>query len=124
MSNFKILLIFTFILLLNSCSKDVEEVKFIKETSQNEEIISAYSKGMSLMETGDYFAKNRNMNSVQVGSLIAIKSVGAYGSVLSSNYNSRPQIAEIIVQNDKYEVIRERVEVRDIIARERIANWL
>ena len=77
-----------------------------------------------ICETGDYFAKNRNMNSVQVGSLIAIKSVGAYGSVLSSNYNSRPQIAEIIVQNDKYEVIRERVEVRDIIARERIANWL
>ena len=62
--------------------------------------------------------KNRNMNSVQVGNLIAIKSVGAYGSVLSSNYNSRPQIAEIIVQNDKYEVIRERVEVKDILARE------
>ena len=77
-----------------------------------------------ICETGDYFAKNRNMNSVQVGSLIAIKSVGAYGSVLSSNYNSRPQIAEIIVQNDKYEVIRERVEVKDILARERIANWL
>ena len=77
-----------------------------------------------ICETGDYFAKNRNMNSVQVGSLIEIKSVGAYGSVLSSNYNSRPQIAEIIVQNDKYEVIRERVEVKDILARERIANWL
>ena len=44
------------------------------------------------------------MNSVQVGSLIAIKSVGACGSVLSSNYNSRPQIAEIIVQNDKYKL--------------------
>ena len=77
-----------------------------------------------ICETGDYFAKNRNMNSVQVGSLIAIKSVGAYGSVLSSNYNSRPQIAEIIVQNDKYEVIRDRVEMKDILARERIANWL
>ena len=77
-----------------------------------------------ICETGDYFAKNRSMNSVQVGSLIAIKSTGAYGSVLSSNYNSRPQIAEIMVQNDKYEVIRDRVEVKDILARERIANWL
>ena len=77
-----------------------------------------------ICETGDYFAKNRKMNSVQVGSLIAIKSAGAYGSVLSSNYNSRPQIAEIIVQNDKYEIIRERVEVKDMLARERIANWL
>ncbi len=77
-----------------------------------------------ICETGDYFAKNRSMNSVQVGSLIAIKSAGAYGSVLSSNYNSRPQIAEIIVQNDNYEIIRERVEVRDMLTRERIANWL
>ncbi len=77
-----------------------------------------------ICETGDYFAKNRKMNSVQVGSLIAIKSAGAYGSVLSSNYNSRPQIAEIIVQNDKYEIIRERVEVKDMLTRERIANWL
>ena len=124
MLKFKILLTLTFILLLNSCSKNVEDVKFIKETSQNKEIISAYSKGMGLIETGDYFAKNRSMNSVQVGSLIAIKSTGAYGSVLSSNYNSRPQIAEIMVQDDKYEVIRDRVEVKDILARERIANWL
>ena len=50
MLKFKILLTLTFILLLNSCSKNVEDVKFIKETSQNEEIISAYSKGMSLIE--------------------------------------------------------------------------
>ena len=52
------------------------------------------------------------MNSVQVGNPVTIKSVGAYGSSIISNYNSRPQIAEVIVQNDKYEVIRERVEVR------------
>lgn len=77
-----------------------------------------------ICETGDYFAKNRKMNSVKIGSIIAIKSVGAYGSVQSSNYNSRPQIAEILVKDDKYEIIRERVEVKDLIKQEKIATWL
>jgi diaminopimelate decarboxylase len=77
-----------------------------------------------ICETGDYFAKNRKMNSVKIGSVIAIKSVGAYGSVQSSNYNSRPQIAEILVKDDKYEIIRERVEVKDLIKQEKIATWL
>ncbi|MDG2187941.1 MAG: diaminopimelate decarboxylase [Hyphomicrobiales bacterium] len=77
-----------------------------------------------ICETGDYFAKNRKMNSVKIGSLIAIKSVGAYGSVQSSNYNSRPQIAEILVKDDKYEIIRDRVEVKDLIKQEKIATWL
>ena len=77
-----------------------------------------------ICETGDYFAKNRKMNSVKIGSIIAIKSVGAYGSVQSSNYNSRPQIAEILVKADKYEIIRERVEVKDLIKQEKIATWL
>ena len=77
-----------------------------------------------ICETGDYFAKNRKINSVKIGSIIAIKSVGAYGSVQSSNYNSRPQIAEILVKDDKYEIIRERVEVKDLIKQEKIATWL
>ena len=72
MLKFKILLTLTFILLLNSCSKNVEDVKFIKETSQNEEIISAYSKGMSLIETGDYFAASKKFLEVEILSLIHI----------------------------------------------------
>ena len=84
MSNFKILLIFTFILLLNSCSKDVEEVKFIKETSQNEEIISAYSKGMSLMETGDYFAASQKFLEVEI---LLPQSQWAPKSVLMASYS-------------------------------------
>ena len=84
MSNFKILLIFTFILLLNSCSKDVEEVKFIKETSQNEEIISAYSKGMSLMETGDYFAASKKFLEVEI---LLPQSQWAPKSVLMASYS-------------------------------------
>ena len=84
MSKFKILLIFTFILLINSCSKDVEEVKFIKETSQNEEIISAYSKGMSLMETGDYFAASKKFLEVEI---LLPQSQWAPKSVLMASYS-------------------------------------
>ena len=66
MSKFKIRLIFILILLLNSCSKNAEEVKLIKETSQNEEMISAYQKGMSYMETGDYFAASKKFLEVEI----------------------------------------------------------
>tara|TARA_E500000075_G_C6976365_1_gene313835 strand:+ start:1 stop:1086 length:1086 start_codon:yes stop_codon:yes gene_type:complete len=77
-----------------------------------------------ICETGDYFAKNRKMNSVKPGSLIAIKSVGAYGSVLSSNYNSRPQIAELLVKDCEYAIVRDRIEVKDLLQQEKIAHWL
>ena len=84
MSKFKILLTFTFILLLNSCSKNVEDVKFIKKTSQNEEIISAYSKGMSLMETGDYFAASQKFLEVEI---LLPQSQWAPKSVLMASYS-------------------------------------
>ena len=77
-----------------------------------------------ICETGDYFAKNRRMNSVKPGSLIAIKSVGAYGSVLSSNYNSRPQIAELLIKDNEYAIVRDRIEVKDLLQKEKIAHWL
>lgn len=81
---FKILLTLTFILLLNSCSKNVEDVKFIKETSQNEEIISAYSKGMSLIETGDYFAASKKFLEVEI---LLPQSQWAPKSVLMASYS-------------------------------------
>ena len=84
MSKFKILLTFAFILLLNSCSKNAEEVKFIKETNQNEEIISAYSKGMSLMETGDYFAASKKFLEVEI---LLPQSQWAPKSVLMASYS-------------------------------------
>ena len=84
MLKFKILLTLTFILLLNSCSKNVEDVKFIKETSQNEEIISAYSKGMSLIETGDYFAASKKFLEVEI---LLPQSQWAPKSVLMASYS-------------------------------------
>ena len=84
MSKFKIRLIFILILLLNSCSKNVEEVKLIKETSQNEEMISAYQKGMSYMETGDYFAASKKFLEVEI---LLPQSQWAPKSVLMASYS-------------------------------------
>ena len=84
MPKFKIRLIFIFILLLNSCSKNVEEVKLIKETSQNEEMISAYQKGMSLMERGDYFAASKKFLEVEI---LLPQSQWAPKSVLMASYS-------------------------------------
>ena len=84
MPKFKIRLIFIFILLLNSCSKNVEEVKLIKETSQNEEMITAYQKGMSYMETGDYFAASKKFLEVEI---LLPQSQWAPKSVLMASYS-------------------------------------
>jgi diaminopimelate decarboxylase len=75
-------------------------------------------------ETGDFFAKNRKMNFVKKGSLIAIKSVGAYGTVQSSNYNSRPIVAEILVNKGQYEIIRHAQKIDDLINLDTVATWL
>ena len=84
MFKLKILLTFTFILLLNSCSKNIEDVKLIKETSQNEEIISAYSEGMSWIERGDYFAASKKFLEVEI---LLPQSQWAPKSVLMASYS-------------------------------------
>lgn len=75
-------------------------------------------------ETGDTFAKNREMPILESGELVAIRSVGAYGAVLSSTYNTRPLIPEVMVNGDKYSIIRERPSYDDIINLDKIPDWL
>ena len=84
MSKFKIVLILILVLLFNSCSKNVEEVKLIKETSQNEEMVSAYQKGMSLIERGDYFAASKKFLEVEI---LLPQSQWAPKSVLMASYS-------------------------------------
>ena len=60
-----------------------------------------------ICETGDFIAKNINI-AASAGDLLAVRTVGAYGFVMSSNYNSRPRAAEIIVDKDKFYLIRKR----------------
>ncbi len=73
-------------------------------------------------ETGDFFAINRKFRKVQRGELIAIMTAGAYGFCMSSNYNSRRRVAEVMVDRDKYYVIRDREKFEDLVRGERIVD--
>ena len=70
-----------------------------------------------ICETGDFLAKNIDSKSSK-GDLLAVKTVGAYGFVMSSNYNSRPRAAEIIVNKDKFYLIRKREDYSSLTALE------
>jgi diaminopimelate decarboxylase len=61
-----------------------------------------------ICETRDYFARDREIVVSKSGEMLAVMSVGAYGMVMSSNYNARRLPAEIMVEGDKYSVIRSR----------------
>jgi len=77
-----------------------------------------------ICETGDTFAKGRRLPAVKAGDLLVMRTAGAYGAVQSSTYNSRPLIAEVMVNADQFAVVRERLDVEDIIAMDRLPTWL
>ena len=65
-------------------------------------------------ETGDFLGKDREL-AINAGDLLAVRSAGAYGFSMSSNYNSRPRAAEVMVDGDRYQVIRERETIDDLV---------
>jgi diaminopimelate decarboxylase len=69
-------------------------------------------------ESGDFFAKNINLAKTNHNDLIAIYSAGAYGFTMASNYNTRPRVAEIAIQNGQDRLIRTRETFEDLIAHE------
>ncbi len=71
-------------------------------------------------ESGDFFARDREMRRVEEGDLLAILDAGAYGMALASNYNTRPRPAEVLVQGSRSRLIRKRESVSDLVALERI----
>jgi diaminopimelate decarboxylase len=75
-------------------------------------------------ETGDTFAKQRVMSPAGPGDLIAFRSAGAYGAVMSSEYNSRPLIPEVLVKGDQFAVIRERPTYDEMLNRDKLPEWL
>ncbi len=75
-------------------------------------------------ESGDTFAKQRQMPPVQAGELVAFRSAGAYGAVMSSEYNTRPLIPEVLVHGHQFAVIRPRPTFDEIINRDIIPEWL
>lgn len=77
-----------------------------------------------ICESGDFLAKDREIQKVKNGEYLAIMSAGAYGFTMSSNYNSRPKPAEVMVKGKKYELIRKRETFNDIIRGEIIPKFI
>lgn len=75
-------------------------------------------------ETGDTFARDRDLPPLKAGDLVVFMSAGAYGAVMSGEYNTRPLAAEVLVDGDRYAVIRPRPTYDEMFAREPMADWL
>ena len=75
-------------------------------------------------ETGDTFAKQREMPPVAEGEMVAFRSAGAYGAVMASEYNSRPLIPEVLVHGDQFAVVRARPSYEEMINRDTIPDWM
>lgn len=76
-------------------------------------------------ETGDTFARGVSMPAqVKAGDIVALRSAGAYGAVMSSEYNSRPLIPEVMVQGDEFAVVRARPSFDEMLARDTVPEWL
>lgn len=75
-------------------------------------------------ETGDYLALGRNLPEPKPGDLLAIMTAGAYGAVQAWTYNTRPLVPEVLVNGDRYAVVRPRIDVDALIAMDKPAPWL
>ena len=75
-------------------------------------------------ESGDFIAKDRSFPTVEDGDLLAVRSAGAYGFCMSSNYNGRPRAAEVLVRGDEYAVVRERESLEDLVRGETVPDGL
>ena len=97
------------------------EIISLKEDT-NKEMIADVVGGVC--ESTDYFARNRSLPLLEHGDLIALLNVGAYGFVMSSSYNARPRVAEVMVMDKKYFVIRKRETYEDLIRGEEVPDIL
>jgi len=77
-----------------------------------------------ICETGDFLAKDRIMPVPERGELLAVMSAGAYGFTMSSNYNSRPRAAEVMVHGDEFFVVRRRETMEDLVHGEEVPDFL
>ncbi len=75
-------------------------------------------------ETGDTFARERDLPLMAAGDLVAFRSAGAYGAVMSSEYNARPLIPEVMVNGDQFAVIRKRPTYAEMLGRDTVPEWL
>jgi diaminopimelate decarboxylase len=77
-----------------------------------------------ICESGDFLAKDRKIPKAEPGELLAVMSAGAYGFTMSSNYNSRPRVPEVMVDKDRFSIVRKREDYEDLIRGESIPESL
>ncbi|KAF2989959.1 diaminopimelate decarboxylase [Methylocystis sp. MJC1] len=94
----------------------------VREPSDRAEIVADVVG--PVCETGDYLALGRKMPEAEPGELIAVLTSGAYGAVQAGTYNTRPLIPEVLVDGARYAVIRPRPTVAELIALDRVPDWL
>ena len=75
-------------------------------------------------ETGDYLAQDRMLPPCAAGDLLAIMTAGAYGAAMSSTYNSRLLVPEVLVKGADWAVVRPRPTYADLIGLDRVPGWL
>jgi diaminopimelate decarboxylase len=98
-----------------------QEIVSIKEKKGDEMVADMVGP---ICETGDFLARDRLIPRFEPGDLVAVMSAGAYGFVMSSNYNSRPRVPEVLVKDDAFHLIRERETYADLIRGEHIPAFL
>jgi diaminopimelate decarboxylase len=84
----------------------------------------AYDVVGPICESGDTFAEARTMSEAKPGDLVAFMTAGAYGATMSSTYNSRLLVPEVLVKGDQYAVVRPRLTYDELIALDRMPGWL
>lgn len=77
-----------------------------------------------ICESGDFLAVDRSLADVKAGDLLAVMSTGAYGFVMSSNYCSRTRVAEVMVKNNRYEIVKQRETYQDLVKGEIIPSFI
>ena len=95
------------------------DIKRVVEASSAEAV--EYDVVGPVCETGDFLGKNRTLQ-LEQGDLLAVCSAGAYGFTMTSNYNSRPRVCELVVDGEQIHVIRERETIDDLISGESLIN--
>ena len=77
-----------------------------------------------ICESSDTFAMGREIDTLAPGDLAVFRTAGAYGATMANTYNSRPLVPEVMVDDDKWAVVADRIDPATILAAERVPEWL
>jgi len=94
-----------------------QEVVAVRKSDREEELADVVGP---ICESSDFLGRDLMLQSPEAGELLAVMSAGAYGFPMSSQYNSRPRVAEVMVRDDRFEVVRKRETYEDLVREEKV----